>query len=167
MSKNLFSKNSLFMVLLGTLFCLGIFSCSKDDGPSFEIPVTLHYAGDVEGWVTIGDITTEISGYNTGDFLIFGRNMNPPNTFPYLSIRFGEKPAKDSTYSLLSFNESVSVKTADEIQYFVSKGNLVVTYDTDSIVASFSNLTGDQYQGTGELTFSGSLTYYNTEITAK
>jgi hypothetical protein len=91
------------------------------------------------------------------------RNMTPANSYPALSVSFGSKPAKDSTYNLAYSSNGLSVSTADGVQYFALSGNVIVTHYTDSLKATFTNLAA-QKSGSANITVSGSVTYYDNYI---
>jgi hypothetical protein len=143
-------------------------ACKKDEPEPAPVKTLIHSKGDTEGSVTVDGTTTTISGRSTENsfgFTMSPRNMNPPNSYPSLSISFASKPTKDSTYNLASSSAGISVYTDDSGNgYFdLSGGNLMVDYNGTSSTATFTNVTLTKSGGT-TMTVSGSVTYYDDYI---
>jgi len=156
------------ILFFASAFFLLFSACKKeDDGPGYTYTPPTHYKGDVEGWVTVNGTKSVVSGGSTEStygFIMTPRNMTPANSYPILTINFDSKPAVDSIYDLFSINESVSVTTESGVQYFASKGNLNVNVETDSIVATFTDLVAKKLGGSDTITISGMTTYYSKDI---
>lgn len=159
-------KINLILLTITTFSLFTISSCKNDDPEPAPTKTLVHSKGDTQGTITVDGTTTTISGKSTESsfgFVMSPRNMNPPNTYPALSVSFGSKPTKDSTYNLASSSNILSVTTGSSDTYYALSGNVVVSYYTDSLIATFSNLTA-QKSGNTNLTVSGSVTYYDNYI---
>ncbi|MFN3405964.1 MAG: hypothetical protein ACK40G_17850 [Cytophagaceae bacterium] len=159
-------KISLSLIAIIIVSVYMISSCKKEEAKPAPSKTLVRTKGETQGSVTIDGTTTIVSGGSTESsfgFIMTPRNMNPPNSYPSLSVSFGAKPSKDSTYNLASTSNSVGVHTDAGSSYYVLSGNVVVKHYTDSLTATFSNLTA-QKSGSPSLTVSGTVTYYDNYI---
>jgi len=148
---------SLGMVSLITIF-ISFTACSKKDAPS---PST-QFSESAEGSVTIDGATTLIYGGNaySGNFSMYGKASE--NNYPYLEIRLGTLPSKDTTYSIGGFNAvsiSVDNQNPTEDDYRATSGNIVVDVNADSFTATINNVTVANQVSKMKL-ISATLTYY-------
>lgn len=163
-------KRKYFISIFVFIVATGLWiSCEKEEENDFNNNDDLveHFSGDTEGTVTIGDSTYTVSGGSTESdygFQLHPRNMTPPNSYPIVTISFAAKPTMDSTYNLASIETIFSVKTTSDSndKYFASEGSLVVEYNADSIVTSFSDIIVETYSYLNQdpLVVSGTVTYY-------
>ena len=143
-------------------------SCEKEeDNDLNDDDVIEYFSGETEGTVTIDDSTYIVSGGSTESqygFQLHPRNMTPPNSYPIVTISFAAKPTVDSTYTLADIQTIFSMRTTSDSndKYFASDGSLVVEYNADSIVTTFSDIIVEAYSYLGKdpLSVSGTITYY-------
>lgn len=156
-------------ILAMVIFGFFVSACKKKDNPapsstSSTSNTTTHTSGETEGSITINDTTTAISGSSTNSsygFTMFSRNMNPPNSYPYLTFDFKSIPTKDSTYAITT-NDFFSVSVSSSNSYYATSligGSIVVKMSSGSFTATVSNVKATN-NSNDTLTVSGYIKYY-------